>query len=51
MGRVGMMLKNGGATGQDLLHRVELANSLMFLTRGQPVIYYGDEQGFIGSRR
>ena len=44
-----MMLKNGGATGQDLLDRVELANSLMFLTRGQPVVYYGDEQGFIGS--
>ena len=20
----------------------------MFLTRGQPVVYYGDEQGFIG---
>ena len=49
MGRVGMMLKNGGATGQDLLDRAELANSLMFLTRGQPVVYYGDEQGFIGS--
>ena len=27
----------------------KLANDLMFLTRGQPVVYYGDEQGFIGS--
>ena len=49
MGRIGMMLKSGGATGADLLDRAELANSLMFLTRGQPVVYYGDEQGFIGS--
>ena len=48
MGRIGMFLKDGGATGQDLLQRDELANSLMFLTRGQPVVYYGDEQGFIG---
>ena len=25
-----------------------LAHALMYLTRGQPVVYYGDEQGFIG---
>ncbi len=30
----------------ELLQRDELAHSLMYLTRGQPVIYYGDEQGF-----
>ena len=29
--------------------RLKLANSLMYLTRGQPVVYYGDEQGFEGS--
>ena len=29
--------------------RTKLANDLMFLTRGQPVVYYGDEQGFIGT--
>ena len=28
--------------------RDQLAHSLMYLTRGQPVVYYGDEQGFIG---
>ena len=33
------------------MRRVKLADSLMFLTRGQPIIYYGDEQGFIGVRR
>src|SRR5690606_13488936 len=26
-----------------------LAHELMYLTRGQPVVYYGDEQGFAGS--
>ena len=29
--------------------RTELANELMFLSRGNPVVYYGDEQGFTGS--
>ncbi len=28
--------------------RDELAHALMYLTRGQPVVYYGDEQGFTG---
>ncbi|WP_130014304.1 pullulanase-type alpha-1,6-glucosidase [Serinicoccus sediminis] len=48
MGRAAMMLA-GDHSGQDLQRRVELTNALMFLTRGQPVVYYGDEQGFIGS--
>ena len=30
------------------LRRDELAHELMFLTRGQPVVYSGDEQGFTG---
>ncbi|WP_198586911.1 pullulanase-type alpha-1,6-glucosidase [Glycomyces xiaoerkulensis] len=30
------------------LDRAVLAEELMFLTRGQPVVYYGDEQGFTG---
>ncbi len=47
MGRVGMMLAKGAA-GNELLERDELAHSLMYLTRGQPVVYYGDEQGFTG---
>ena len=41
MGRIGRFV-NGS------LAKVEFANELMFTLRGQPVIYYGDEQGFIG---
>ncbi|MFP5415838.1 MAG: alpha-amylase family glycosyl hydrolase, partial [Actinomycetes bacterium] len=48
MGRAAMFVRNGGFAGEELLQRTQLANSLMFLTRGQPVIYYGDEQGFMG---
>ena len=44
MGRVGNLLQGSGAE----LERSELAHSLMYLTRGQPVVYYGDEQGFVG---
>ncbi|KRE92784.1 alpha-1,6-glucosidase [Nocardioides sp. Soil774] len=44
MGRIGTFLKDSG----DVLQRDRLAHSLMFLTRGQPVVYYGDEQGFVG---
>ena len=44
-----MMLKASGATGDELLQRDILAHQLMYLTRGQPVIYYGDEQGFTGA--
>ncbi|HSE10661.1 MAG TPA: pullulanase-type alpha-1,6-glucosidase, partial [Nocardioidaceae bacterium] len=47
MGRVGMML-SAEASGEELLERDELAHTLMYLTRGQPVVYYGDEQGFTG---
>ena len=49
MGRVGMMLDKAGHTGDALLQRTKLANSLMYLTRGNPITYYGDEQGFIGA--
>src|SRR5450830_549218 len=45
MGRIGYMLKDAGSQ----LARDELAHSLMYLTRGQPVVYYGDEQGFVGN--
>ena len=48
MGRVAMMLGKS-ASGEELMKRTQLANSLMYLTRGQPVVYYGDEQGFMGS--
>ncbi|GAA4722125.1 alpha-1,6-glucosidases, pullulanase-type [Promicromonospora umidemergens] len=45
MGRVGYLL----AGSDDPLARDELAHELMYLTRGQPVVYYGDEQGFAGT--
>jgi glycosidase len=33
---------------EELLDRLELSNAMMFLLRGVPVVYYGDEQGFVG---
>ena len=49
MGRIGNFLSVGGTvTGDALLQRDLMTQSLMFLTRGQPVTYYGDEQGFTG---
>ncbi|MFI5826033.1 pullulanase-type alpha-1,6-glucosidase [Streptomyces sp. NPDC051578] len=51
MGRFGSFLKQDrpAATEQELLARYRLANELMFLSRGNPVVYSGDEQGFTGS--
>ncbi|MBK8461147.1 MAG: hypothetical protein IPL43_14070 [Micropruina sp.] len=49
MGRQTMMLKSAGYSNADILTRNKLSNALMYLTRGQPVVYYGDEQGFMGS--
>ncbi|MEU1082065.1 pullulanase-type alpha-1,6-glucosidase [Streptomyces sp. NPDC005908] len=51
MGRMGTFLKqdNPEASDAELLKRDMLANELMFLSRGNPVIYYGDEQGFTGA--
>ncbi|MGS0688002.1 alpha-amylase family glycosyl hydrolase [Nakamurella sp. GG22] len=46
MGRVGSFLRQEPFSENELLERDELAHSLMYLTRGQPVVYYGDEQGF-----
>ena len=47
MGRIGNFL-GSKYSGDELLDRDLLTQSLMFLTRGQPVTYYGDEQGFTG---
>ncbi|MBU2870760.1 alpha-amylase family glycosyl hydrolase [Colwellia sp. E2M01] len=33
---------------QEQIDRNLLANAMMFFSRGVPVIYYGDEQGFVG---
>ncbi|MGW3337772.1 pullulanase-type alpha-1,6-glucosidase [Streptomyces sp. NPDC001009] len=51
MGRIGYFLKQDDpkASDAEILRKDRLANQLMFLGRGNPVVYYGDEQGFTGS--
>ncbi|MEV6262945.1 pullulanase-type alpha-1,6-glucosidase [Streptomyces sp. NPDC051784] len=51
MGRIGTFLKqdNPKASDAELLDRARLGNELMFLGRGNPVVYYGDEQGYTGA--
>jgi glycosidase len=36
------------ASDEEVLQRVMLSNAMMFMLRGVPVVYYGDEQGFVG---
>jgi alpha-amylase len=53
VGRIGAFLledadETGGADDAELLARSRLAHELMYLSRGNPVVYYGDEQGFTG---
>ncbi|MDX6375259.1 MAG: alpha-amylase [Nocardioidaceae bacterium] len=51
MGRIGHFLQadNPGAADTELLARDRLAHELMYFSRGNPVVYYGDEQGFTGA--
>ncbi len=51
MGRIGTFLEqdDAGASDARLVKKAKLANELMFLSRGNPVVYYGDEQGFTGA--
>ncbi len=50
MGRFAMMIKEDrpGIPQDELLKRVELGHAMLMTLRGAPVIYYGDEQGFVG---
>src|SRR5687768_8652886 len=50
MGRIGSFVQadNPGAGDAEWLARDRLAHELMYLSRGNPVVYYGDEQGFTG---
>lgn len=50
MGRIGSFIKadNPDAGDAEWVARDRLAHELMYLSRGNPVIYYGDEQGFTG---
>ncbi len=51
MGRIGYFLSNAVAVGEEqtLLQRAKLANAALFLLRGGPVLYYGDEKGMTGT--
>lgn len=50
IGRTAMVIKGqSGAEGDELLKRVNLGHSLLYLLRGAPIIYYGDEYGIIGT--
>ncbi len=50
MGRVGNAINNGlpNISDEEKLARSKLSHALMFFSRGVPVVYYGDEQGFTG---
>jgi len=52
MGRFGFMVKDAfpEASDEEILKRAMLSNALLFLARGVPVVYYGDEQGFTGDK-
>jgi alpha-amylase len=50
MGRAGALVRNrSSATGDALLKRDLLAHDLLYLLRGAPVVYYGDEVGMAGT--
>jgi len=50
MGRFSTLVKaeNPQISQEELLERVKLGHVMMMALRGSPVIYYGDEQGFVG---
>ncbi len=48
MGRIATQLWGRDPDEESWLHRVHFAYETLYLLRGQPVVYYGDEQGFTG---
>jgi neopullulanase len=48
-GRFAMFVRqmSGSDDEGELLARVKLGHAMMFLLRGVPTVYYGDEQGFV----
>jgi neopullulanase len=50
MGRFARFVREAypDASDDEVLKRVILGHAMMFFSRGVPVIYYGDEQGFVG---
>ncbi len=51
LGRAAQQIKSrgGNLAGSDLLRRVLLGYDLLYLLRGAPTVYYGDEVGMIGT--
>jgi len=50
-GRFAWHVREGhaGIGDDEVMQRVLLAHAMLFTLRGVPVIYYGDEQGFVGT--
>ena len=49
IGRAALKIKEqGGGEGAELLARNLLGHSLLYLLRGAPAVYYGDEVGLVG---
>jgi glycosidase len=50
MGRFAGMLKQSklNYTGAEMVQRTLLAHAMVYFMRGVPIVYYGDEQGFVG---
>jgi hypothetical protein len=49
VGRAALKIKEqGGAEGAELLARDLLGHSLLYLLRGAPAVFYGDEVGMVG---
>ncbi|BCT74695.1 hypothetical protein SCMU_05370 [Sinomonas cyclohexanicum] len=51
MGRIGSFIDtdNPNASDAEKVARDRLATELMYFSRGNPIVYYGDEQGFTGT--
>lgn len=50
-GRFGYFVREArpGISEEETLRRVILAHAMLLTLRGVPVVYYGDEQGFVGT--
>lgn len=48
MGRLGFLLDANGVFSNELVSRAGLAYDMLYLLRGIPVVYYGDEVGMMG---
>ena len=48
MGRIGMYIDDVARNDSESLAKSKVANALLFLLRGGPALYYGDEKGMTG---